>query len=180
MGRGAGKNNMSIAELKEAKRERDADRYYSQDRKLLKKQNYHKTQNALTINCGCGGHYKDLTKNKSSHCLTPKHSLWEVEQELNVDELVMSKYKNCKTIEDAHNKLITIYIDNDKYKATERECILPKIITALKNMPDATPPPPLPPPPKKIKLKIKMPDATPPPPPPKKIKLKLKLKTSEP
>ena len=89
----------------------------------------------------------------------------------------MSKYKNCKTIEEAHNKLINIYIDNDKYKTSERECILPKIIKALKNMSDATPPPP---PPKKLKLKLKMPDATPPPPPPKKIKLKLKLKTSEP
>ena len=174
MGRGAGKNNMSIAELKEAKRERDQERYYSQDRKLLKKQNYLKTQNALTINCGCGGYYKDLTKNKNSHLQTPKHSLWELEQELNADELVMSKYKNCKTIEDAHNKLINIYIDNDKYKTSEREGILPKIIMALKKMPDATPPPP---PPKKIKLKLKMPDATP---PPKKIKLKLKLKTSEP
>ena len=179
MGRGAGKDNKSIAELKENKRERDADRY-ARDRKSIQKQSYERAKTALTINCGCGGHYKDLTKNKNSHFLTPKHSLWEVEQELNVDELVMSKYKNCKTIEDAHNKLITIYIDNDKYKATECERILPKIIKALKNMPDATPPPPLPPPPKKIKLKLKMPDATPPPPPPKKLKLKLKLKTSEP
>ena len=170
MGRGLGLHNMSIEELKEAKRERDQERY-TRDRKLIQKQNHLKAKNALTINCPCGGHYKDLTKNKNSHTQTPKHTLWEEEQEINIHEVVMSKYAHCKTIEDAHNKLITLYEDNGKYKALDRLAFLAKLMRALQKKPDATPPPPptpppTPPPPKKIKIKIK--------------KLKLKLKTSEP
>ena len=150
MGRGLGKTNMSTEELKEAKRERDANRY-ALNKKTITKTNYHLAKNATKITCGCGGHYKDLTKNKNSHELTPKHSLWEEEQRLQIHKLIIKKYDVCNTIEDANNKLLSLYELNDKYRATEREVFLPKLIITLNKMED-----------KKVIIKVK-----------KKIKLKL-------
>ena len=150
MGRGLGKTNMSSEELKEAKRERDANRY-ALNKKTITKTNYHLAKNAIKITCGCGGHYKDLTKNKNSHELTPKHSLWEEEQRLQIHKLIIKKYDVCNTIEDANNKLLSLYELNDKYRATEREVFLPKLIITLNKMED-----------KKVIIKVK-----------KKIKLKL-------
>ena len=150
MGRGLGKTNMSTEELKEAKRERDANRY-ALNKKAITKTNYHLAKNAISITCGCGGHYKDLTKNKNSHELTPKHSLWEEEQRLQIHKLIIKKYDVCNTIEDANNKLLSLYELNDKYRATEREVFLPKLIITLNKMED-----------KKVIIKVK-----------KKIKLKL-------
>lgn len=175
MGRGLGLHNKSIEELKEAKRERDLE-HYANNRKSIQKQNYERSKTALIINCACGGHYKDISKNKSSHLLTPKHSLWQEEQDCGIYELLMSKYTDCITIEDARNKLIMLYEKNCKYKAIDREVSLPKLIRALKQLPNATPPPPPTPPP------TPPPPPTPTPPPPKKVKIKikkLKLKVKE-
>jgi hypothetical protein len=144
MGRGLGKTNMSIEELKEAKRERDANRY-ALNKKAITKTNYHLAKNAISITCGCGGHYKDLTKNKNSHELTPKHSLWETEQRLQIHKLIIKKDTVCNTIEDANIKLLSIYEVNDKYKTTERERFLPSLVITLNKMED-----------KKVKKKIKL------------------------
>ena len=119
MGRGLGKTNMSTEELKEAKRERDANRY-ALNKKAITKTNYHLAKNAITITCGCGGHYKDLTKNKNSHVNTPKHILWEEEERLQIRKRIIDKYEECNTIEEANNKLLSIYELNDKYRAGER------------------------------------------------------------
>ena len=144
MGRGLGKTNMSTEELKEAKRERDANRY-ALNKKAITKTNYHLAKNATKITCGCGGHYKDLTKNKNSHELTPKHSLWETEQSLQIHKLIIKKYTVCNTIEDANIKLLSLYELNDKYKTTERERFLPSLVITLNKMED-----------KKVKKKIKL------------------------
>ena len=143
MGRGLGKTNMSTEELKEAKRERDANRY-ALNKKAITKTNYHLAKNATKITCGCGGHYKDLTKNKNSHELTPKHSLWETEQSLQIHKLIIKKDTVCNTIEDANIKLLSLYELNDKYRATEREVFLPKLIITLNKMDD-----------KKVIIKVK-------------------------
>ena len=50
MGRGLGKTNMSTEELKEAKRERDANRY-ALNKKTITKTNYHLAKNAISITC---------------------------------------------------------------------------------------------------------------------------------
>ena len=119
MGRNPGKNNMTIEMLKEQKRKRDAARYALKKDKITEA-NHLAVKNAANITCGCGGHYKDLTKNKNSHVNTPKHILWEEEERLQIRKRIIDKYEECNTIEEANNKLLSIYELNDKYRAGER------------------------------------------------------------
>jgi predicted secreted acid phosphatase len=79
MGRKAGKNNMTIEMLKEQKRKRDAVRYILNKDKL-KEERDTAVKNAAKITCGCGGHYKDYSKNKYIHVNTKKHKMWEQTQ----------------------------------------------------------------------------------------------------
>ncbi len=159
MGRGLGRNNMSAEELKEAKAKRDKT-YYEKHLAENKKKRALLVLNAETINCGCGGTYKDIIQNKNSHFITHRHSLWDEEEEKQVKELICKKCEGINTIEEAQSKLDIVYINAERYTFTQKECYIPKLLRRLNKMPDKVvepppPPPPPPPKPKKLKLKIK-------------------------
>tara|TARA_R110002049_G_scaffold40513_2_gene123243 strand:+ start:248 stop:706 length:459 start_codon:yes stop_codon:yes gene_type:complete len=138
MGRGEGKHNMSVAELKEKKAERDADRY-ARNKKNIQRQNHILKMNAKTITCDCGGLYKDIKQNKYSHFGSQQHSLWEEEDDKQVKQLICKKIKDVNTLEEAQTKLTNLYLDADKYSYIQKECHLPKIIRALNRLPDKPP-----------------------------------------
>ena len=130
MGRKPGINNMTIEMLKEQKRKRDAARYALKKDKI-RETNYLAAKNAAKITCGCGGHYKDLSKNKYIHVNTKQHILWEEEERLQIRKRIIDKYDECNTIEEANNKLLSIYELNDKYRAGERLSFLADTIDLI-------------------------------------------------
>lgn len=130
MGRGEGKNNMSVAELKEKKAERDAERY-ARNKKNIQRQNHILKMNAKTITCECGGSYKDIKQNKYAHYGSQQHSLWDEEEEKQVKQLICKKIKNVNTLEEAQAKLTNLYLDAEKYTYTQKECYIPKLLKAL-------------------------------------------------
>ena len=159
MGRGLGRNNLSEDKLKEAKAKRDK-KYYEAHLAENKKKRALLVFNAETINCGCGGNYKDIVQNRNSHFLTHRHSLWDEEEEKQVKELICKKVKGINTIEEAQSKLDVVYLNAERYTYLQKECYIPKLLIRLNKMADKVvepppPPPPPPPKPKKLKLKIK-------------------------
>ena len=119
VGRKAGKNTMTIEMIKEQKRKRDAARY-ARNKDKWTQERYIAAKNTTNITCGCGGHYKDLSRNKYTHVKTKKHILWEEEERLQIRKHIIDKYEECNTIEEANNKLMSIYELNGKYRAAER------------------------------------------------------------
>ena len=130
MGRGLGKNNMSEEELKVAKRERDLASYHKNKHKTQKARAL-KLLTAKTINCGCGGNYKDIIQNKQSHCSTQRHSLWDEEERLQVRETIIKKVKGINTLEEAQTKLNEIYYNAGRYTLAQKEGHLPTLLTRL-------------------------------------------------
>lgn len=153
MGRGLHLNKMSDAELKEAKKERDAKRYEAQRYDRQKAYQIAK-RDAETITCGCGGTYKNIPQLKSSHLRVARHQLWCEEEELQVRQLICRKVKDVNTLEEAQAKLDECYFNADKYSYIQKECYLPKIMNRLSKIADKPIDPLAPPPPPKKKLKL--------------------------
>ena len=154
MGRGLGRNNMNEEELKIAKAKRDK-KYYEAHLAENKKKRALLVFNAETINCGCGGTYKNIVQNRNSHFLTHRHSLWDEEEEKQVKQLICKKVKGINTIEEAQSKF-----NKERYTLAQKEGYIPTLLNRLNKMADKVvepppPPPPPPPKPKKLKLKIK-------------------------
>ena len=155
MGRGPGKNNMSEEELRVAKRERDLASYHRNKHKSQKAKAL-KLLTAKTINCGCGGTYRDILQNKQSHFLTQRHSLWDEEERLQIRGLIIKKVKDINTLEEAQTKLNEVYYNAERYTLAQKEGYIPKLLTRLNKMEDKiVEPPPPPPKPKITKIKIK-------------------------
>ena len=153
MGRGPGKNNMSEEELRVAKRERDLASYHRNKHKSQKAKAL-KLLTAKTINCGCGGTYRDILQNKQSHFLTQRHSLWDEEERLQVRETIIKKVKGINTLEEAQTKLNEIYYNAERYTLAQKEGHIPTLRTRLNKMEDKIVEPP-PPKPKITKIKIR-------------------------
>tara|TARA_R110001599_G_scaffold103079_1_gene262400 strand:- start:165 stop:653 length:489 start_codon:yes stop_codon:yes gene_type:complete len=151
MPRGLGQNNMSEAELKEAKAERDKT-YYFNNRDEIRRKNALKLLNATILTCPCGGTYKDYKGSKYSHGTTHGHQLWLEETERGLVPLVCKKIKKVNNNEEARQFINNHYMANNKFSAIQKECYLPTFINKLKKLEDKPPPPP---PVKKVKLKIK-------------------------
>jgi len=135
MGRGPGKNNMSVAELKAAKAKRDA-RFYEKNRDEVKEKYYLAKKNAATIMCSCGGRYKDIPQLKNTHFSTQQHSLWDEEEKLCVRELMCKKIQGINTTEEAQAKLDDMYFDAKRFNYAQKEGHLPKLMRSLNKLED--------------------------------------------
>jgi len=135
MGRGPGKNNMSVAELKKAKAERDA-RFYEKNRDEVKEKYYLAKKNAATIMCGCGATYKDTPQLRNSHFTTQRHSLWDEEERLGVKKLMCKKIVGINNTEEAQVKLDDIYYDAKRFNYAQKEGYLPKLMRSLNKLED--------------------------------------------
>tara|TARA_R100000541_G_scaffold34127_2_gene42590 strand:+ start:2937 stop:3422 length:486 start_codon:yes stop_codon:yes gene_type:complete len=153
---------MSAEELKITKRERDLASYHK-NKHLIQRKRALLLLTCDTINCPCGGTYKDIIQNRNSHFLTQRHSLWDEETEKGVRELIIKKFSNINTIEEAQSKLDIEYINNQRYSLAQKEGFIPRLLIRLNKMPDKVIEPPPPPPPNSPKAK-------------KVVRLKLKLK----
>lgn len=148
MGRGPGKNNLSDAELKKKKAERDSNFYHAHRQECKDKYQLAK-KNAHTIMCGCGATYKDIPQLKNSHFSTQRHSCYDEEERLQVRQLICKKVNNVNTLVEARTQLENIYFDAKRYNYAQKEGYLPKLVRRLNKMEDKAPPP------KKVKLVIK-------------------------
>ncbi len=150
MPRGLGRNNMSEAELKVAKRKRDAEAYERRRDELRRK-----TATAKIVMCDkCGTTYKDYKGGLYSHLTTGPHQLYVEETERGLVPLVCKKITTVNNKEEARQYINNHYMENNKFKPAEKELHLPRFIRALNKLEDKPQPPP-PPPPVKKKLKIK-------------------------
>ena len=84
-----------------------------------------------SVPCGCGGNYKDIKQNRDRHCETARHRAWD--EKINKVMPMFVEMGKSDTLEEADEKIETLFQKKRAYTPSQQVAILDKLTTGALN-----------------------------------------------